>query len=400
MLSSFFRKGGRHIGAIIDIDSGSIGGALVLFEDAQSPRILYGTRVDIRPDVSRENPEGLYIALETLRKRLETAGMGAVAVLPHRELRVTHTNIVFSAPWEQTTVSHHTKTFDTETVITDAHVKEQIEEAKKEIHDSEVAITHTIVHSRVNGYEVHELLGARGKRFETTILTSVIQKNILEEATSRIKNIFHFDEIFYRAAPLILFDGIRSIFPHEKEFLFVSIRGEVTEIGMVHGGTFVALNTMPFGRETFLRMVSGDTSASRTSLKETFSLTKEGLINEERNAILAKRSEGVEDSWKNTFCDVVESMAKNHPLPDTLFLVAERDARSFFGSIIASCDIGRLRLVDRPFRQILLEEKHVAPFLTISDHAEPDIFIELLSLFSHTPTIPQGIASRPFLKLW
>jgi len=381
MFSSLFSQQEQKTLVLVDVDSGSVGATLLQKLPNQAPVVAYATRVDVPVGVDVEHPEHLYRALRTLRTRLESGGAAAIGRLQGKRATKTELCFSFGAPWEQTRVTTHVATFEKTTTITSRIIDDIIEEERRKFSlEGEGVFSCAIVHTLLNGYKVTHPVGMRAKRLELTILSTVFPEQVAKNVTAIFEGTLHAETVRTEAFPLVLFDSLRNLFPHEEESVVVAIRGEVTYLLLLKYGTLSAITTMPLGRETLLRMVSGNTP-SRSEAEGVFELTRTGLLDKEYNQSFAQRSEKAVDEWKTAFCELLAGMAKDHPLPDTLFIVADKDVRAFFGGLVRSCDISRLRLVERPLSQIVLSESNIEHAFHFSDERSLDLFLATLALF-------------------
>mgnify|MGYP001575869824 FL=1 len=78
---------------------------------------------------------------------------------------------------------------------------------------------------------------------------------------------------------------------------------------------------------------------------------------------------------------MLANFASEHPLPQTVFLLADEDARDFLKRLIDESTLRTLWLSEEPLSVIALTPEHTTSVVRARGMAEGDIFLSMLALF-------------------
>ncbi len=302
----FFHTGPKTI-AVLDIASGSVGGALVIVPEKGLPIFLHSIRVPIQQ--GDDSLRGLVRALDDIVYTFTHLSPELRRAVGHG--RVSEVRVVFHAPWQNTEVS--TKTLEDEKpflITNEVLAKLQGPEGKETLH------SHTIMSAMLNGYLVRQPLGKKVSKATFSLLSSDMEKEVLQKIRQVIRKIA--PVYSFSSYTTILPQALTKLVPEQREYLLVTVTEEETTLTTVRQGGLTDVRTVPLGTQSFTR-------AARTGGLTTFSSTGT-LIDTTRNTRLDTAMKSAQDTWLTA---LKEALGKTGALPSTVFLLASPEARDF-----------------------------------------------------------------------
>ena len=127
-----------------------------------------------------------------------------------------------------------------------------------------------------------------------------------------------------------LVPGMLNIFKDKDDFLLLDISGEVTDVIIVSDGILAESASFPFGKHKLSRDLA---KKLNTTPEEALSRIViqgkggDGVI------ILGKTQEFVnnlKERWNNNLNLILKDFAKEHPIPQTLFFLADNNVVPVF----------------------------------------------------------------------
>jgi cell division ATPase FtsA len=269
---SLFQKPDEEIAVVFDIGSGSIGAALVRFSAHGIPTTLFSHREPLtfqHSVTSRRLLSSMTKLLKNVADHVQKEGLSHL----HRSLlgtpRIQHVFCIFTSPWyvSQTktmTISKEKPFLITKNSVQDILSKQE-DELLKELGEGKYerqfgsnlkVLERKVIHTSLNGYEVGDPVGKRGREFEVTFFVSFISKDVSDAVEAVLRKAFHFKEFECYSSALSLTTAIRDVFPNDQSFLIADITGEVTDISFISKGVLLETSSFPLGRSSSFRRMS------------------------------------------------------------------------------------------------------------------------------------------------
>lgn len=327
--------------AFIDIAADSVGGAYARYTESETPEIIYTRRlpIEIRKDEPHES--AMIRALKALGDELIREG--APALMRATGSGTANTILVsVDTPWQETKV--RTEHFEranpfvfTKSIVASAMEKTSVVPKGKLLADE------SIIGTILNGYETHDPYGKKVHRASIVILTSFIDEPIAEGIAATLRGIYHTKNILLIVGSSLRYQAMRAVFPHEHEALILDATGSLTSIALVRKGLFVALAEVP--------PAIGDSP------------------------------------WVHTVTNEIAELAKQYPLPRTIFLLARESEISSFREKLDAANLGELWLSDNPPKIVSVLASHIVGSVRQTTSAPPDLQLLLMTLFwQHRPS--------------
>jgi hypothetical protein len=361
--------------ALIDIDSSSIGGALMHVTEGTPPLLYYTARISIEAKEHESSTEAMLRTLHDLAEQLVTKG-GPILRKETGSGHIDRILVSVGAPWQKTTIRIETiedkKPFlFTKALMADAtHRGEEVPKGYTKSSESVIA-------TLLNGYETPNPFGKKVSRADLMILSSLLDASVAKDIERLLRTTYHTHALTLTAFAPVAYSVFRDLYPHEKDFLVLDVSGEATDIAFVKHGLLENVATVEYGINNLIR---GAQTTARKFEKAT--PVSSVLIDPTRNANFAQGTEEVERMWLEKVTEVLGSFASRSALPRTLFLLASPETRDYLRNTLDSRELRTLWLTDDPLRVISVVPTHFANFIKTRGVAEGDVFLSLLTLFA------------------
>ena len=322
---------------LIDISGGSVAGAYVHYKKDEIPAVLYTHRLPIELHNGEPHETSMLRTLSTLGNTLIREG---APILARSTGSGSADTILVSvdAPWQETKIRTESFEQKNDFVFTKKMVSTVLEKTGV-TPPGKVLADESVIGTILNGYETREPYGRKVRRASIIILTSIIEQKVSDGIVTVAKSLFHTKNIFSIAGSSIRYQAVRKMFPHERETLILDAVGSLISIALVHKNLLVAVAE-----------VSG---------------------------VVADNT----DLWIKKIMDEFTELAKQYPLPRTIFLLAQENNSSFLEEAFKTSKFGELWLSDNPPKVIPVLASHIAGFVRQVTTATPDLPLLLMALF-------------------
>lgn len=344
MLSfSFLEQEKENISLLINVNNGSINTALVSFRQNKVPKFLYSIEMPFvgeKPDIMKLS-EGMSSLLDSSLEEIITVGWENSGL---KGRKLSHVVVSFSSPWFiLKTKNIHLSKDDifvvTKNFINDITQKEE-ELFKRELLDSYssnkedefVVIEKSVVHTKINGYVVPDIIGRKTKDFDVSVLVSAITKNIEDKVTNLIFKQTHVpkENIIIHSFPLILFSTIRDSFENEANFILINIDSEITDIILVDNHTITSVVSFPFGKNTIIRHLANSFKISPEIAESQLVIYMSKKIEDSTLDSTENLLRDLEKEWSVYFEDALVNLSPNMNWPKKTFVMADKNVASIF----------------------------------------------------------------------
>lgn len=354
---SFFGNKNKNSNSviIIDVGSGSVGGAVVVFDSEAKPNIVFETR-DLFPIQARLNNHRLLpLTIESLDKIMDLIfKKGLQKSIDKEGRKVFPRRIIcnFSSPWHiSTTKTLHFK-FDKPFVISNQFVEDIISYEGKNFvskiikedlgesfgQESKTAVSEQeVLQTFVNGYPVLYPVDKKANEFEMIVFMSAFPHQLVKNFEKICGK--HFPNIIpdFNSGTGVYFHVLRELFPNEGSFIIAHISGETTDISVVKKDVITETISFPLGRNFIVRRlmdeVKGVTPEVALSMLRA---NADGAIAPKLSAKLLKILSQAEEDWVQLFSDSMKDFSKDFFLPTKVFVLAGDNSAKTFSDLITN----------------------------------------------------------------
>lgn len=322
---------------LIDVSAGSVAGAYARYKENEAPTLLYTRRVPIEIKSKEEHGLSLLRALKELGDVLIREGAPALA-------RATGSGsadkilVSVDTPWQETKV--RTEYFERETPF--SFTRSMVATAMEKMSATTPGKTladESIVGTILNGYETREPYGKKAHRASVIVLTSLIDEKISEGIAGTLRGLFHTKDIFSISGSSLRYQAMRTAFPHEHDALILDAVGPLLSIALVRKNLLIAV----------------------TEVSDAVSTNS--------------------DLWIKKVTEELTELAKQYPLPRTIFLLAQEQDVSELEKALNAAKLGGLWLSDNPPKVVPVLASHIIGSIKQVTTAPPDLQLLLMALY-------------------
>jgi hypothetical protein len=126
-----------------------------------------------------------------------------------------------------------------------------------------------------------------------------------------------------------------------------------------------------------------------------------GIIDPARNARFASKASEVQEAWLSSLRETLSDFSTRHPLPRTIFLLADGETRDFLRRLLDSDPLRSLWLSEEPFSIVPVLPEQFSEVVVFRGAASGDAYLAMLALYyarhvAHlTAVIAQKVAETP-----
>lgn len=368
-LFSFKKSKGTSI-AVIDINSASVGGAYVRYEEGALPVIYYTARVDVEPREGEPILDSMMRSLSFLEQLMVLEGAPAL----RRETgdgSVERVLVSVSAPWQETEVATTHLEEKKPFTFTHAHLDAV---GNAPLKKDRIRSGRTVIATVLNGYETPNPFGKRVTRADLVVLSSSLEKEAARQIEASIRRAFHTGNIELAAFSPASYTVFRDLYPHQKDFLLLDVSGSGTDVALVKRGMLVETRTVSYGTHDLER-------AARKAGQRAH-LGADQMLDPEANKTFAEEAEAIERVWLTELKEVLAAFSGTRALPRTLFLLAHPSAREYLKRSLEGSELKSLWLSDEPLSVIAVSPANLATKVTTRGLGEGDLYLAVLALYA------------------
>ncbi|KKS28012.1 MAG: hypothetical protein UU88_C0001G0114 [Parcubacteria group bacterium GW2011_GWC1_42_11] len=390
---SFFnkRKQNEVLAVLIDIGSASVGASLVKIEKDKAPHILANVREDISFQEVLSSARFLFAmnnALEKVLKEIQTS-IGQIDLNLEHNKTVSNVFCTLSSPWfilkTRTLDIVREKEFDVTERAIEEFIDKDIEILKDEMKEilppKDVRIIEKkILQIKLNGYEIKNPYKQKTARVEMSTAIGVSSVKVTKSIERKINNFFHVSSIHFGTFPVAAFSAIRDIFPIEKNFLFLDITGESTDVSLVENDLIIGTISFPLGKNFFIREISTRLNTIHEEAMTLFVMFLRGELHDEQSTQIAGTIADSEKEWLARFEKAIATIAQKGVLPHKIFFTTDSDVMTLFSGLIKKAKSELL--ADASFDPQYLDQLIVSKFVSFGAGVTRDPFIVVEALLA------------------
>lgn len=321
----------------IDISGDSVAGAYVHYKKDEIPTVLYTHRLPIELHDGEPHETSMLRTFSTLGNILIREG-APILVRSAGSGSADTILVSVDAPWQETKI--RTESFEqkkdfvfTKKMVTAVLEKTSVTPTGKVLADE------SVIGTVLNGYETREPYGRKVHRASIIVLTSIIEQKVSDGIVTVAKSLFHTKNIFSIAGSSIRYQAVRRMFPHERDTLILDAVGSLISIALVRKNLLVAVAEVSVA-------FSGD-----------------------------------DNLWIKKIMEEFTELAKQYPLPRTIFLLAQGSNSSFLEEAFKTSKLGGLWLSDNPPKVVSVLASHITGSVRQVTTTPTDLPLLLMSLF-------------------
>lgn len=390
MALSFFikQKQDKTLSLLIDIGSASVGAALVVIEKGKPPHIIANVREDISFQEILSSARFLFSMNHALDKVLRTLQV-EIKELNSRGIvaSISHVFCTLSSPWFVLKTRNLNITRQKEFEVT-AHTLEEFineditllkEDLKETLPLKDIRIIEKkILHIKLNGYEIVNPYKQKTSQIEISTVVGVSSEKVTNSIDQKINRFLHAGPVHFGAFPVVAFSAIRDIFPTEKNFLFLDITGEATDVSLVENDLLVCTVSFPRGKNFIIREISSCMRTVHEEATTLFLMFLRGDLNDAQHTQIAEIVTRAEMEWLTRFEKTTTAFSEKNILPNKIFFTTDTDIVPLFSRLLLKSK----HPTGESFNVQYLDQLIVSKFVSFETEVARDPFIVVEALFA------------------
>jgi len=291
------------------------------------PEILFAEKDTLLYKDAMEANNFIIESFKSLQKLLKNNLQNITAAL-----RGSHDcEVIFHAPWFlPELISEENK--GQEVSLKNFFMNKVLPPKQKEYVQVENKITNILL----NGYNLTKLRNIKSDDIEINIFRSYISKEtdkqlseVLNKELGQIKN------IEFSTSTMEMYEIIKKLFVHEDNTIFMSIGGEVTEVGLIEDDILKKYTTFPIGSHMFSRELN--TFISEKGNLDTLQFLSERATDETLDEVKNKKLNSVREKWENELGISFKEMGEE--IPKKIFVFSNSNSVTFFSKILSESNL-------------------------------------------------------------
>ncbi len=341
--------------AVADVGSGSAAFALVSTKKGCPSKILASQRV-ILPIQERPREacapalmDALTQAGESILKEYAKTGGAPIGAL----------YCIIRAPWSKSKTARVKKTFETDTKITKALIKQLAQEALASPDlDKANFLEASIVRIELNGYPTGKPEGKLARSVSVVALASGCDPTMKDCVTRALSTLMPHHKPVFRSSVRALITVVQECVPHH-EYLLLDVGTEATAIVAVRDGSPDEQVVVQEGVRTVLKRVASEAVPEETV---TFmNMIAKDQCESAACKTLQENTAKVEPEIVKAFGEGMAECATPHRLPNILVLATHGDMNDWMKGFFSRIDFSQFTKTMQPFTDLTLGPKEFAP---------------------------------------
>ena len=322
------KKEQLHTSIIFDIDSASVGVAVVGYKEGKTIPIreYYSARTELDTHLSFED-----FFARTLRVFQEVANEALI----HSPADIDSIYVAMGTPWvsSQKRTAHYKrkKPFVLNKELAEEIIKKEIKDPLSKNLDYHEHRDLRIFERRsidiyVNGYPTLKPFDEKREVSDVDIhsLTSVISGTTKEAFVHTIQRVFH-REPQCISNTFVLYQALRTFIPNENSAMILDLGGTNTQMYVVHDDHLQDIASFPVGREHLIEDLATRLAVGKGKARSLVRLYTQEMLDEEYQAQLSLVMDAVYRNWMRAWYELCDELSMKKLLPSTICLVAPAD---------------------------------------------------------------------------
>ncbi len=373
----FFSKDEDQIVAVLDVNSGGVGGAIVLKNKKSLPLIVATARRNFKFPAS---PDGARLK----REMLASLDLVCQELLTKTTKRPDRVYCVLATPWshgELRAIKYDkSEEFRFTEAFAETLVKKEIEKFRVENTALRHVMDRRITRVSLNGYPVTEPHGQNTRTVTLDVFLSLSSKQIIDEVQDCIHKTWK-SRIAFTSQIFSDFVFVRDIFDTKNDFVVIDIGAEITEVMVMKNDHLEGTAFFPYGDRNIVRAISVQLNRSVYESMSLFSLYGEELLSPENTTIITEAVEHAGELWRSELKRLLSDISGNRHLPKNIFLLAPASMEAWFRSMFTTAVFPEFTTSGREFNVIIPNREMLYNFCHYSDLAEQDDALSRKSIF-------------------
>mgnify|MGYP002621547081 CR=1 FL=1 len=342
-----------ELALVFDIGSASVGGALVVLDQQEAPRVLYTTRTPMvfqaELDVDRF-VSSMHEAFRAVIRDLQEKGMPYVNEYRHaKRAPISRALCVYASPWYTAQTKMLTRVEDKPFTVNQALIDGLVAEEQKAFANEQSSgggeghiVEQKVTGIALNGYILHDLgTGRSAEDLRVTMSMTMIAESVIARVEQDIQAVFSVDTIDHHSFGMAGFTVLRNLYSDVSDFLFIDVSGEVTDITCAKDDALIDTVSFPFGARHIIRKLS---TACNTDVEHVESLLAHpDQASESARDVLEEALADIRREWHAAFQEALGRL-EHESSPEVVYYIADDMIVDTIGTFVTE-EYGRAHAV-------------------------------------------------------
>lgn len=373
----FTKDSGGDLTLILDIGSGSIGGALILKNKKGAPTILNTERKFFKPQNSFDE-------LRVRKEMLETLDVVCVNLQKKVGTRPHKIYCILGTPWSHGELRAielvEKKDFKFTEKFAQKLIAEEVGRFKKSGDENLVIIDQKTTKVALNGYNIEKPHGERARTLRLDVFLSVSSKDLAAKIEEKIHKTFK-AQIAFTSQMFSDFIVVRDIFELQNDFLIINAGGEATDVVLIKDDHLVGTASFPFGHNSIIRLISKSLGKTLHETKSVFSLMRDGHMEVKESHAIARAIKSAASIWINNFKGILSDLAPTRHVPHNLFLISDDKTYLWLQTLLNNKSFPEFTTAHGEFNVIIGDNRILHSFCHFAEGAERDAALTIKTIF-------------------
>ncbi len=387
MFKNLFSRNNKasEIALLFDIGSDSIAGSVVHFSGISgvAPRIIHTKRLHWKNDTQSSYDD-------LLRSMKYTLG-NIARDIQDRDFPLganTGIYVTLSAPWfahdiRRAELSRGTVfTINQKTLegIKQREMSAFYKESAEIYGEDFKLIEETIIDISVNGYTTANPIGQKTKHIDLSIYVSVSPKEVLSVIEDTLGRVFHHN-IEFQTSTLVTYVVSRDFFAKEKDYIFIDIGGELTDILVVRNNTIFQTLSFPLGIQFFNNSIAKSLGSSPHEAHSILTLASKNALQKDYKEKVLNAKQKAYKAYEKHLEESLRQLAKKYKLPQEMYISGYSFFEEDLKKLLEQEHVGQYSMLEIPFEVEILNGPKFYSRLVYQPEVKRDLFIALSALY-------------------
>ncbi len=383
----------EKVSLVVDVGCSTVTSAMVVFSGQELPVFLHSTTlshsIEDKADAARLI-ESLLSILDVQLKEIVKEGFKH-KYWKNKSKKFSGGIISFSSPWFAIKTKHLSLSHEKGFIVTESFLNDVISQEetifKSELYpqrpDAFEVIEKNILHTKINGYELQNILNKRTKNLEAFLCMSAMDQGLVHKIQDMVLRYTHIhsNEFRFHTFPVVSFAVIRDFFSAGGDFLICDISGDVTDITLVQDFVIKQTVSMPSGRNFILRQISRSfdvTPEIAESILHMFNSDKsDDSVNQKMHDVIAE----IEKEWAIYLENALLEISPTLTLPSNIYLMSDSDVVHIYTEFFKMPKTDATSIFRKMLNINIIDENVVSKFVKNDATGKIDEFIIFVALF-------------------
>lgn len=344
-------------------------------------------------DISSDNKKFLYTtkepvtdshskSLDIALKRVVSEGIVKISK-NNSTVKIKKVRVVLNASFYDVYIKDLIIEKDTPFILTEDQFNKAIEKHAEIISaekEGKLILERNVTNVTINGYSMENPFGKLTKKISVYFYASFVDKNLIEDIKSTIKNNLQASKIDFSTFALNKFNAIRNAFLNANNYLSIDIGEKYTDVFMVENNSLRIRECFPMGYQDVVDDISAKCYLSYQNAASNVCMLMNNEIKQESSE---KIIEIIKNNQKKWLSEISKELNDNKGLniPNKIFVTSEDKISLVFQKALQDPNL-RVNLFSAEKDPVIINmnNQYFKKNISYADSVETDIFLSLIAL--------------------